>query len=373
VTVYLADVGFRSAGVRLAAPVRAAEGRHTLTLSELIATPQGTDLTYYVTGLTGDEGYTPRQDVVAIESAGVEHVLTRGAFSFGSDRPGLRRRISSTSVIPPWPGPVAIAIVITGIGEFRLAAELRPFGPETDVPRRDVNASARHDGITVTVRGVGAAREETAVEIEVAVGDGECCAGIGGYRGHRLGPTALSLSDESGRGYMERWQEPGRFDHATLALFQPLHPEARELELAVPYVFVEDPAATEALRLPVTSPVEARLGRCGIRVLGTARVEANPRAHNVTEQEPALRVDLDLGGWQGDRRVLLPGRPLVDGDFCNVGYRLTGMMDARRPEPVDRLDITGDRALTAETLGFAHPIIQVRGPWRIPLGLARES
>ena len=104
VTVYLADVGFRPAGVRLAAPVRAAEARHTLTLSELIATPQGTDLTYYVTGLTGDEGYTPRQDVVAIESAGVEHVLTRGAFSFGSDRPGLRRRISSTSVIPPLPG-----------------------------------------------------------------------------------------------------------------------------------------------------------------------------------------------------------------------------------------------------------------------------
>jgi len=206
VTVYLADVGFRSAGVRLAAPVRAAEGRHTLTLSELIATPEGTDLTYYVTGLTGDEGYTPRQDVVAIESAGVEHVLTRGAFSFGSDRPGLRRRISSTSVIPPWPGPVAIALAITGVGEFRLAAELRPFGPGTDVPRRDVNASARHDGITVTVRGVGAAREETAVEIEVAVGDGECCAGIGGYRGHRLGPTALSLSDESGRVYMERWQ-----------------------------------------------------------------------------------------------------------------------------------------------------------------------
>jgi hypothetical protein len=373
-TVYLADVGFRPAGVRLAAPVRAADGSHTLTLSELIATPQGTDLTYYVTGLTGDEGYTPRQDVVAIGSAGVEHVLTRGAFSFGSDGQRLRRRISSTSVIPPWTGPVAIAIAITGVGEFRVAAELRPFGPETDAPRRDVNTSATHDGITVTVRGVGAAREETAIEIEVAVGDGECSAGIGGYRGHRLGPTALSLSDESGRMYMERWQEPGRFDHTTLARFQPLHPEAREVELAVPYIFVEDAAATmETLPLPVTSPVETRLGRYGIRVLATARVEANPRARNVTAQEPALRVDLDLGGWHADRRVLLPGRPLVDGDFCNVGYRLTGMMDARRPEPVDRLEITGDRALTAKTLGFGHPIIQVRGPWRIPLGLARES
>jgi hypothetical protein len=369
-TVYLADVGFRAAGVRLVAPVRAQAGKHAVTLGELIATPEGTDLTYYLTGLSGEEGYTPRQDVVGIESAGVEHVLTRGAFSFGSDRQRLRRRISSTSVIPPWTGPVAVAIAITGVGEFRLAAELRAFGPETDAPRRDVNTSAIHEGITVTVRGVGAAREETAIEIEVAVGEGECCAGIGGYRGHRLGPTAVSLSDESGRVYMERWQEPGRFDHATLALFQPLHPEARELELAVPYVFVEDAAATtETLSLPVTSPVETRLGHYGIRVLGTARVDGNPRARYATHQEPAIGVDLDLGGWHGDRRVLLPGRPLVDGDFCNVGYRLTGMMDAKRPEPVDRLEITGDRALAAKTLGFTRPSIQVRGPWRIRFSL----
>src|SRR6266849_2515450 len=93
--VYLADVGFRPAGVRLAAPVRAADGRHTLTLGELIATPDGTDLTYYLSGLTGDEGYTPRQDVVAISRADEERVLTRGAFSFGSDRAVVRRRISS--------------------------------------------------------------------------------------------------------------------------------------------------------------------------------------------------------------------------------------------------------------------------------------
>src|SRR5437879_5160547 len=267
-TVYLADVGFRPAGVRLAAPVRAADGRHTLTLGELIATPEGTDLTYQLTGLTGDEGHTPRQDVVAVAKAGDERVLTRGAFSFGSDRAVLRRRISSTSVLPPWTGPVAVAIAIAGVGEFRLAAELRPFGPETDAPRRDVNKSARHEGITVTLREVGAAREETAVEVEVQVGEGECCVGIGALSGHRLGPTALSLSDESGRVYMERWQEPGRFDHATVALFQPLHPEAREVELTVPYVFVEEPETTTGtLALQITHPVEMRPGSYGIRLL----------------------------------------------------------------------------------------------------------
>jgi hypothetical protein len=349
--------------------VRAADGRHSLTLGELIATPQGTDLTYHLTGLTGDEGYTPRQDVVAIAKAGEERVLTRGSFSFGSDRAVLRRRISSTSVIPPWTGPVAVAIAIAGVGEFRLAAELRPFGPETDAPRRDVNTSVTHEGITVTVRGVGAAREETAVEIEVQVGERECCVGIGALSGHRFGPTALSLSDESGRVYMERWQEPGNIDHATLALFQPLHPDAREVELTVPYIFVEEPETSEAFPLPVTSPVETRLGGHGIRILATARVPANPRTRSIHSQQPALGVELDLGGWHGDRRVLLPGGPLVDGDFCNIGYRMPGL-DMRRPEPLDRLEITGDRVLAAKTLGFRRPTIQVRGPWRIRFALA---
>jgi hypothetical protein len=365
VAVYLADVGFRPPGARLVAPVSATDGRHTLTLSELIATPAGIDLTYYLSGLTGDEGYTPRQEGVAIRSAGKEHVVRRGPFSFGSDRPLLRRRISSTSAGPGWTGPVAVAIAIGDVGEFQLAAELRPFGPETEAQRWDVNASATHEGITVTVRGVGAAREETAVEVEVEVGEGECCVGIGALAGHRLGPTALSLGDESGRVYMERWQEPGRFDHATVALFQPVHREARQLELIVPYVFVEDTAAAmESLLLPVTSPIETRLGRYGIRVLATHSVPGNPRARSIPYQQSALGVELDLGGWRGDRRVLLPGRPLVDGDFCNIGYRMAGL-DMRQPEPLDRLDITGERALAAKTLGFTRPSIQVRGPWRI--------
>jgi len=137
-------------------------------------------------------------------------------------------------------------------------------------------------------------------------------------------------------------------------------------------VFVEESGTTEALALPVMSAVEAQLGRYGIRVLATARVEADPGAGKAPYREPALGVDLDLGGWHGDRRVLLPGRILVDGDFCGVGYRLQGL-NATRPEPVDRLELTGDRVLTAKTLGFTHPSIQVRGPWRIRFSLAESD
>jgi hypothetical protein len=369
--LYLADVGFRPAGIRLAHPVRAALGERRLTLDELVATPEGTELSYHVAGLTGDEGYTSRQDGVTIRANGGEHPLGKGAFAFTADTSGLRRRISSASVIPFVSGPVEVAISIEGVGEFALSAQVMPFGPDTDVLRGDVNTSVTHEGITVTVRGVGAAREETAVEIEVAVGDGACCAGIGGYQGHRLGPTALTLRDESGRTYAERWQPPGRFDHATLALFQPVHPDARELELTVPYIFIEAWTTTEPISLPVTRRVDARLGSHTIGVLATSRIEPNRRASRPEDQEEALAVDLDLGGWNGDRRVVLLGRVFVDGDFCNVGSRITGMFNASRPEPVARLELTGERVRTAKTLAFAHPKLQVRGPWRIPIPLLR--
>jgi len=371
VAVYLPEIGFRPAGVRLVGPVHASDGPRTLTLAELVATPKGVDLAYYLTGLTGDEGDTPRKEVVAVRSVREERVVTQGTFLLtGSDRRVVPRRIRSTNVIPAWTGPVVVSIGIAGVGEFHLDAQLTPFGPETETPRRDVNASVRHEGITVTVRGVGAARAETAIEVEAAVPDGECCAGIGGYAGHRLGPSALGLTDESGRVYMERWQEPGRYDHKTVALFQPVHPEARELELSVPYIYVEEQVTTQAVDLPVTTPVDMRLGRYGIRVLATVRVPGDPRARSPRFRESALGVDVDLGGWHGDRRLLSPGRVLIDGDLCNLGYRSQPGMDSRQPEPPQRIEIFGSRALTGKTLAFQRPLVQVRGPWRLRIPLA---
>jgi hypothetical protein len=369
--VYLPEIGFRPAGVRLVEPVHASVGSRTLALTDLVATPQGTDLAYYLTGLRGDEDDEPRKEIVTVRSRDEQHVVTQGTFLLkGADRRVVPRRISSTKVIPRLTGPVEISMGISGVGEFHLDATLMPFGPETATPRRELNASVAHEGIAVTVGGIAAAREEIAIEIEASVPEGACCAGIGGYGGHRLGPTALSLRDESGRVYAERWQEPdGRYDQKTLALFQPAAPDVRELELSIPYVYVEEQVTTSAVDLPVTSPIDLRLGRYGIRVLGTGRVPGNPTARSPRLREAALGVDVDLGGWHGDRRLLWPGPALIDGDFCNLGFRTQPGMDMRQPEPANRIEIYGDRVLTGRTLAFRRPLIQVRGPWkfRIPL------
>jgi hypothetical protein len=353
------------------------EGR-TLTLRELVATADETELTYEVAGLIGEEGYSPRQDLVAIRSGERDRVLERGAFSFRAEPRGfsagptvLIRTVRSTSTIPAEDGRVEITIAIEKVGEFRLTPELRRFGPETEALRSDVNTSVTHEGITVTVRGVGAAREETAIEVEVAVQNHECCVGIGGLNGMRLGPTALSLRDDGGRTYMERWREQGPIEHATLAIFQPIHPDARWIELAVPYVMVEERVETDAVALPITTPVDASLGRYPIRILGTS-IHGSAKARAVAQHAPRLGVDLDLGGWHGDRRVVLPGQPIVDGMEHGVSYG-PRWLDPRQPEPIDLLYLSGGRALEATSLAFARPTIQVRGPWRIGFSVAPRS
>src|SRR5207248_7905136 len=115
-----------------------------------------------LTGLNGDEGDEARREIIAVRNDGEQQVVTQGPCLLkGADQRLLSRRISSTRAIPPWTGPVGVSIEIGGVGDVLLDAELTPFGPETATPRREVNASVTHEGITVTVGGVGAAREET--------------------------------------------------------------------------------------------------------------------------------------------------------------------------------------------------------------------
>src|SRR5438093_5858865 len=148
--VYLPEIGFRHPGVLLVAPVHTFDSSRTLTLAELIATPEGTDVAYYLTGLRGDEGEEPREEMVAVRRGDDQRVVTQGTFLLkGAAQRVVPRRISSTRAIPPWTGPVGVSIGIGGVGEFHLDARLAPFGPETATPRRDVNASVTHERVTV--------------------------------------------------------------------------------------------------------------------------------------------------------------------------------------------------------------------------------
>jgi hypothetical protein len=365
-TVYLAGIGFRPEGMRLVGPVTVTRGRWTLALRELIATAGGTELRYHVIGLEGDEGHTPKQDVVAIRFDGAERVLQPGGFSLGFASVGVNRRLVSTTTLPRWTGPIEVRITIDGVGEFDLSAELKEFGPETDAVRFEANASTTHEGVTILVRGVGAAREETALEIEAEVDGGGTCAGIGGLHGMRHGPTTLTLRDDKGQAYAERWHEPGRSESATFALFEPLHPGAREIELAVPYVFVEERMSSAAVGLS-TLPAATSLGAYPVRVVGLTPLDT-AKATDADSRPLAktLAIDLDLGGWLGDRRILRPGTVLPNCGWRSMRYGPTG----REPEPITRVEISGGPTLAVTAIRLADPLIQIRGPWRIRFPLA---
>jgi hypothetical protein len=191
---------------------------------------------------------------------------------------------------------------------------------------------------------------------------GVSCAGIGGLHGMRKGPTGLSLRDDAGRTYSEHWREPPAVESKDVALFDPLQGDVRALELTVPYVFLEEEGRLE-LALPVMSAVTGRLGRHNVRVFGTDTVPATPDTGSFPSRGPGIGVDIDLGDWQDNRRLVMPGRVTVDDRYG--GLRLRRALDARDPEPVDYFEVPLERPLDAKTITLACPVVQVRGPWAV--------
>jgi len=56
---FLPGIGFRRAGVRLAAPVSVEHDGRTMTVLDLVATPEATDLTYEIAHFHGDANPGP--------------------------------------------------------------------------------------------------------------------------------------------------------------------------------------------------------------------------------------------------------------------------------------------------------------------------
>jgi hypothetical protein len=154
------------------------------------------------------------------------------------------------------------------------------------------------------------------------------------------------------------------------AYFEPIAAGAEELELVVPFAYTRHREMRVDIELPVASPAKVMFGDFPITVLRTAPVPENPAAPE-RYREPALGFDLDLGSWQGDRRVLVPTHVVVDDRTS--GYRYTKMFRMSAPEPVDRLEVPMQNAQDARKLTLSGPTVQVRGPWRIRFRIARSA
>lgn len=369
--VYIANVGFRQAGVRLERPVSVERDGRKLTIAELVATEKGTDLLYEFTCLP-EERKNP--DILGRSSERI--VLRVGESEYGCDPKSFGS--SSTSAAKGWaterrvgllPIPLEgcrVELRLSGkiVGDWSVALDLVPFAADPAHEQLAVEAADTREGITIAVRGIDTSAEGTAVNIELTVEPPPMRPpSIGGLDGMRQGITALTLRDDKGRVYPEHARpeggSPDPSGRTDVALFDPLPADAHELELEVPFVFVDIEDGRVELDLPVAEPVTASLDRSRVRVLSTAEADrSNPWNHG-----PALGVSLDLGGWHGDRRVLKPLELQVDGQRC--GMSLGGGMNSVAPEPLGYIETRLEKPLEAKHLTLIGATVQVRGPWRV--------
>lgn len=112
--------------------------------------------------------------------------------------------------------------------------------------------------------------------------------------------------------------------------------------------------------LPVRETTSVMLGPYPIRIASTGEAPDSPRRRNFGS---ALAINLDLGGWRGDRRVLFPSHVLVDGQDRGIGYG--NGINAVAPEPVDLIEVRMQEPLSVKQLTLLGATVQVRGPWRL--------
>jgi hypothetical protein len=363
--VFLPGIGFRQQGVRLVEPVRSEAAGRTLTLRDLIASADGTELVYDLT-YDDERGDARARESIVIRHGGHEYDLGSGTVAIWSDDGVWRRAIRSEVKFPATAGRVELEVSISGLGVWNVAGELVAFGQDTQ--SRDLDASDTRDGITVHLHGFSLSKDLTSVEVSASTSaERTFVEGIGAYSTTRMGPTALTLRDQALRLYREQPHDP-RLDDALpqgrqFALFEPLPDDARQLALEIPFVYVQECNEEVTFDVPVSTPVTLAYGRYRARVLRTYAAPGTTDVASQPYREPGLGVDIDLGGWQDGRRMLAPRWVLVDG--ANRGLRYTNRLDMRAPDPVQQFEIPMEGAQNAARVKLHGVLVQVHGPWVI--------
>jgi hypothetical protein len=363
--VFLPGIGFRQQGMRLVEPAHSETAGRVLTLRDLIASPDGTELVYDLT--YDDEGGEARaHESILLRHGAHEYDLGGGTVAIWSTDGVWRRAIRSEAIFPATAGRVELEVAISGLGLWNVAGELAAFGQDTQA--RDLDASDTRDGITVHLHAFSVSKDLTVVEVSASTSaEGVFVEGIGAYSTTRMGPTALTLRDKALRVYREQLHDP-RLDDALpqgrqFAVFEPIPEDARELALEIPYVYIQECKEEIAFDVPVSTPATLAYGRYRTRVLRTYAAPGSKDAASLPYREPGLGIDIDLGGWQDGRRLLAPRLVFVDG--ANGGLRYTNRFDARNPEPVQQFEIPMAGAENASRVRLLGTLVQVHGPWVI--------
>lgn len=362
--VFLPGIGFREPGLRLGAPVtqRNANGR-ALTITALVSTPDGTDLVYEVEW-HGEQSVQCERDRVVMHGASTEPACRPAGMNVAVRQGKLVCTRSLPSVDT---GIRHVEVEITGgAGEWRVPLDLEPFGEGERQRRRDVGTSDTRQDVTITVDSIVRLPDATAIEVRAHSDRPGWRVHIGGLHALRDETTATRLHDGCGRTYVERTRKdardqfPDRFGRADVAIFDPQSDDAGALVLEVPYACADDHTSSVDIALPVREAVTVELAGAQLRLLATREAELP------ASRGPAIVVDLDVGTWYRDRRLITPLGASVDGQPGGVSWG-NGLY-APAPEPVPYILVPCAAPSEARALTLRGGSVQLRGPWRIPIG-----
>ncbi len=270
---------------------------------------------------------------------------------------------------------------------------------------REVRSGLELHGITVGVTSVSASAEGTAVQLR-AQADPQ----VGKVRS--IGPLGLLrqlvLRDDRGREYLEKidllsqppslprrsWSPGSNFTVLTEdLLFPPLASDARSAEVVVPFVVISEQSGDASLRVPIGGkkvgeriPLDANLtlGSYSFRVTHAEIVDSSSKQLPMPPGERRLVLQLDLGDWNGDRKLMGLGQLLLDGAE-SYGFSPSASDDgfgvSFPPNPNEGTDGQWKRVALVlpkdvpdqVTVTFRNADVAVQGPWRlqVPVGTER--
>jgi len=109
------------------------------------------------------------------------------------------------------------------------------------------------------------------------------------------------------------------------------------------------------------SPVTLRVPSQGEISLGDDRAFVSVARQSGPRGREAIGVEVN-GNWQADRRILYAESISVDGRRGGVGFR---SLPSEPPIQTYAEDPSG----LAGEIGLESPVLQLRGPWRLPVEL----
>lgn len=375
--VFIPGVGFRQArSAMLVSPVSAERGEWSVTIERLVLGPDHAELGYSLTG-PADGPLDPMRasqpswarPPLKLRATGRDYELTKDAWHGGSSGSGgagtTRRTVRVTPKFEPLPQDTRSVEVIFGgeLGDW-VVPLLLTVSSEYGIPAKSIEVADDHHGVTIAATGIARGDSMTAVDLRTSFAPAahpRFMRSIGvDSRGFEHTPQSI-LTDDRGSevrdfAIFDDEVEHGR-DFHQIFVFPALSPEATRATLRIDHVVVAEHngEAGQPQWTKLAVPSESDI------TFGSFEIHATVTREN-SRRGPVVRVALDDGAADEDRRLLYPETVWVDGKHGGISF------DGARPRG-DPSPVTAQAEQTSSEVWLESPVVRYHGPWVLGIEL----